>query len=54
VATGLTAEEIAQHGGLPADVRVFTKPIHFPALREVARVVHDRHAALVQATRPRG
>lgn len=36
VASGLSAKEVAQRGGVPATVVVLTKPIHFDLLLEIA------------------
>ncbi|MBB5017255.1 excisionase family DNA binding protein [Chitinivorax tropicus] len=39
VMTALSPEEIAFHGGLPGDIRVFTKPVDFVALETLASQV---------------
>lgn len=45
VVTGLTAEDIAERGGLPADVAVFPKPVPFQRLRAIAEGLLARRAA---------
>jgi Iap family predicted aminopeptidase len=43
VVTGLDAEDIADHGGLPSGIPVLPKPVPFSRLREIAdRVAAER------------
>jgi excisionase family DNA binding protein len=50
VVTGLHADEIAREGGLPSDIRVFTKPVSFPSLSAIAEDLLSRRAALIEVT----
>lgn len=49
VLTGLTAEEIAHRGGLPADVRVFSKPMPLKDLKDILIDRVSQHQGLVAA-----
>ena len=45
VVTGLSADDIADQGGLPADVEVLPKPVPFQRLRQIATSLLARRAA---------
>lgn len=45
VVTGLDPAEIAAHGGLPPDVRVFPKPVPFAQIHAILTGIVDRRAA---------
>lgn len=53
VVTGLAPEDIQRQGGLPADVKVFTKPIPFAALRALSEELLARRAAISLASSTR-
>lgn len=46
IVTGLDADEIERHGGLPPTVTVFPKPVPFAELRLIAERLIARRAAL--------
>jgi excisionase family DNA binding protein len=48
VVTGLDSHEIESHGGLPADIRIFGKPVPFGRLEEIALEAGKRKAARVR------
>jgi excisionase family DNA binding protein len=45
VVTGLDAADIESRGGLPSDVRTFTKPVPFDQLRTIVTSLLERRAA---------
>lgn len=45
VVTGLDAADIESRGGLPSDVRTFTKPVPFDRLRTIVTSLLERRAA---------
>ena len=49
VVSALSANDIAAHGGLPADVTFFAKPVHFGRLEELVRACFETHPAMQPA-----
>lgn len=46
IVTGLDGHQIEQHGGVPKDIRCFSKPVPFAELRQVAEHLLARRAAM--------
>lgn len=46
VVTGLDEHQIAEKGGLPPDIRLFSKPVPFADLRQIAEHLLARRAAM--------
>lgn len=45
VVTGLNADEMGAHGGLPPDIRILPKPVPFNELRTILSGIVERRAA---------
>lgn len=46
IVSGLDARQIEENGGLPPDIRCFTKPVPFAELRQIAEHMQARRAAM--------
>jgi len=49
VVSGLEPDEVAARGGLPADVRMYPKPVPFPELRRIVESLFARRREIIMA-----